>query len=222
MIKRAIRDNPAHNLHGATHSSIANYVRTNFPVPLDGFNARLRAALHRAVENAQLEKVGAGRYKISKNERARDSRRKKRASKAKEGEEGTEKKKRSPKKKSPKKADGEEGKKKKKRSPKKEGEPKKKRLPKKEGEPKKKSPKKGTTTGARKAVKKQRPTKEGAPVAVAAAAAASGETKWVWQFKDGSWYNYDFGASDLVEAVYQDYLKNPGMFPLYCLHFLCS
>jgi len=34
---------------------------------------------------------------------------------------------------------------------------------------------------------------------------------WVWQFKenDNKYYNYDSGASDIVEGVYQEYLSNP-------------
>jgi len=39
-----------------------------------------------------------------------------------------------------------------------------------------------------------------------------GELVWVWQFleNDSKYHNYDPVASDTVEAVYQDYLKNPG------------
>jgi len=35
------------------------------------------------------------------------------------------------------------------------------------------------------------------------------ELKWVWQYQHNGWYNYDSTASDVVETVYQDYLKNP-------------
>jgi len=33
--------------------------------------------------------------------------------------------------------------------------------------------------------------------------------KWIWQYSHNGWYNYDAAASDVVETVYQDYLKNP-------------
>jgi len=32
----------------------------------------------------------------------------------------------------------------------------------------------------------------------------------VWQYSDGSWKNYEVGASDTVEKVYQGYLANRG------------
>jgi hypothetical protein len=34
---------------------------------------------------------------------------------------------------------------------------------------------------------------------------------WAWQYWDNGWYNYDKEASNLVEATYQEYLKNPGI-----------
>ena len=33
---------------------------------------------------------------------------------------------------------------------------------------------------------------------------------WVWQYLDGDYFNYDEPASDLVEAIYQNYLISPG------------
>jgi hypothetical protein len=35
--------------------------------------------------------------------------------------------------------------------------------------------------------------------------------KWVWQYWHDGWFNYDNAASDIVEATYQEYLKNPGI-----------
>lgn len=34
---------------------------------------------------------------------------------------------------------------------------------------------------------------------------------WAWQYWDNGWYNYDKAASNVVEATYQEYLKNPGI-----------
>jgi len=36
-----------------------------------------------------------------------------------------------------------------------------------------------------------------------------GDLTWVWQYWHNGWYNYDAAANAVVEAVYQDYLKNP-------------
>jgi WWE domain/linker histone H1 and H5 family len=33
---------------------------------------------------------------------------------------------------------------------------------------------------------------------------------WFWQYYDNGWMNYHPDASTIVEAVYQDYLRNPG------------
>ena len=37
--------------------------------------------------------------------------------------------------------------------------------------------------------------------------------RWVWQYKHGAWHNDDNddddAASDIVEVVYQEYLRNP-------------
>eukprot|EP00029_Vermamoeba_vermiformis_P012276 TRINITY_DN708_c0_g1_i1.p1 TRINITY_DN708_c0_g1~~TRINITY_DN708_c0_g1_i1.p1 ORF type:complete len:717 (-),score=278.23 TRINITY_DN708_c0_g1_i1:40-2016(-) len=45
--------------------------------------------------------------------------------------------------------------------------------------------------------------------------AADGEKKqtmkWVWQYNHNGWFNYDNAASDVVEATYQEYLRNPGV-----------
>eukprot|EP01080_Neovahlkampfia_damariscottae_P005475 gene5475-9293_t len=35
---------------------------------------------------------------------------------------------------------------------------------------------------------------------------------YIWQYKDGSFQNYDLDASETVEEVYQQWLKNPGDF----------
>jgi hypothetical protein len=40
---------------------------------------------------------------------------------------------------------------------------------------------------------------------------SSGKLVWAWQYWDNGWYNYDKEASNLVEATYQEYLKNPGI-----------
>jgi len=42
--------------------------------------------------------------------------------------------------------------------------------------------------------------------------AASSELVWVWQFleNDSLYYNYEPEASDVVEEVYQSYVKSPG------------
>lgn len=34
---------------------------------------------------------------------------------------------------------------------------------------------------------------------------------WTWQFSDNGWCNYHPDASKVVEATYQDYLRNPGV-----------
>lgn len=34
---------------------------------------------------------------------------------------------------------------------------------------------------------------------------------WFWQYYDNGWMNYHPDASTIVEAVYQDYLRNPGV-----------
>jgi hypothetical protein len=40
---------------------------------------------------------------------------------------------------------------------------------------------------------------------------ASDNLVWAWQYWDNGWYNYDKKASKIVEATYQEYLKNPGI-----------
>jgi hypothetical protein len=36
--------------------------------------------------------------------------------------------------------------------------------------------------------------------------------EYIWQYEDGDFRNYDVGASNEVEIVYQQWLKNPGDF----------
>ena len=161
MIKEAIRSNPANNIHGASRAYIANFIRTNYPVPLDSYNRRIKVALAKAVEDGILEKLCVGRYKISKAERARDYRKrnKKRGSKKVKSEEEGEQQ--------------EQEQVKKQRSPKKAGSEKSKKQSKKESSSK---PRKATEKGVnvkKSASPSKRTQKEGA------SAAASGETKWV-------------------------------------------
>jgi len=86
----------------------------------------------------------------------------------------------------------------------------------------KKSPKKQKTkepsprkskTATRPAKEKPAPRgKKSSRGSTSSASAETAELVWVWQFmeNDKCFYNYESDASDVVESVYQDYLKNPG------------
>jgi len=39
--------------------------------------------------------------------------------------------------------------------------------------------------------------------------AGDGKLKWVWQYYDNGFFNYNPTASDVVEGVYQEYLTSP-------------
>jgi len=65
---------------------------------------------------------------------------------------------------------------------------------------------KGTTKTTRGTAKK---ASKSAATDSTSESAAPGELKWVWQYFDGGFKNYDVAASDTVEGVYQEYLTSP-------------
>jgi hypothetical protein len=199
--------------HGMKFNDICKYIETNYPVTLE-YRRFLKLALAKAVEDGAFVQLGPRNYKLATEERRRmksgkTSRRrsstkassekkkvtKKRSSTKKEGDE----KKKSPKKRTTKnsKGDGEKKSTKKKRASKEE-------------------PKKSTK---RKSVGKvddedESPKKKKSKSEKRKSEKSSGDDNtlvWFWQYYHDGWCNYHPEASEVVEATYQEYLRNPGI-----------
>jgi len=217
MIKKAIAATTGRK--GASDRAIIKYIEANYPV-YGNFKVHVRHALARGVEKKDLvqhkrhfnvarKEKKAKKVKISKKPKKTSAKSKPKAKKDKTKTSKKTKKEASPSKKSPKKKRGAKAEK---------AEPKKtktrkaseKEKPAKRG---KRSKKSDTETSPKKPPPKGRGKAK--TVTGASASSTSGnstELVWVWQFleNDGLYYNYESGASNVVEEVYQSYVKSPG------------
>jgi len=81
-----------------------------------------------------------------------------------------------------------------------------------------KKAKKDSTAPKKKAEKKKAEKKKKAPVIKERNSTTTTSTpgvspagfKFKWQYRDGTWKDYQLNGSDVVEQAYQDYMKNPG------------
>jgi hypothetical protein len=202
--------------HGMKYNDICKYIETNYPVKTE-YRRFVRLALATAVKDGAFVQLGPRNYKLTTEERNRmkggkTKRRsatkasaekkkvtKKRSSAKKESDE----KKKSPKKRTTKnsKKEGDDKKKSKKRSSEKEVTKSKKRksvgkVDDEDESPRKKSKKSSKSEKSGKSEK-----------------SSSGDNTliWYWQYFHEGWCNYDPQASEVVEATYQEYLRNPGI-----------
>jgi len=209
MIKNAMKADSGRK--GTSIFAIYNFLEANHSVP-STFKLYARNAVKKMVEDGLLIKVTPLRYKLSKNERAKLTKKKaKKTKKTKKDDKKEKKEKKSTKTKSKSKTD-----KKEKKSPAKKTEKTKKTKESKrttKAKAGKESPvsspakstraTKASTTSARGTAKPKKGSTE------AKASESTGELVWVWQYYDNGFHNYDPEASGVVEGVYQEYKTSP-------------
>jgi len=206
MIKRSIAQQNHRN--GSSLFTIYKYLEDHYPVS-ESFHRFVRAALKRGVGDGMLSRVNLsyrltakGRATIGKSKKHRVSKKKKAAPSS-----AGAKRKRSASK------EKKKGEKKKSSSSKKKTSSKKARRKKSKGKEKEKEKGHEEVSTEKEAPKKAR-------VGTASSSASSSSApkrispaghKFRWQYQDGAWKDYEMNGSDLVEAAYQSYIKNPGL-----------
>jgi len=206
MIKKCLKEHKERK--GTSRQAIEKYILTNYGLVS---KPALRRALKKGLEDGKLVSKSQGRYNLGASEKKREDKKKaKRKSKAKKDKKNDKKEKKKAKKsdkkeKKDKKSDKEKTSKK---SAKTKGSPKKVTR---KAVPKKAAPKTTTAATSTRGVAKPKSTVPtvSSTASTPVATASSGDLVWVWQYYDSGFKNYDPTASDMVEGVYQEYLRSP-------------
>jgi len=188
MILRAINDIGKRG--GSSAVAIANYLKTNYPVP-GNVSRYLRVALRKAIDSGSIIKASLRTYRIKPHHGAEPTSRKRKRSRSTSAKRTT-----SPKKASPKKA-----------SPRKKATSKVVAL--------KKKTKKARTASSSSPSTSSSPASSGEPLVSPSKAPVVSKPiglkgDYLWQYDHNGWKNYEATASNVVEDVYQNYLSNRG------------
>jgi hypothetical protein len=185
MVRRALLHNKLHNLRGVGLNNIYKFVAANWPVDLDTYRRLTRAAIKRAIDEGKIEVVEGPSvaYRLVQAERGNGA-----GKKQKNGDDASKPKTRKA---------ANNGVVATKRGVVGGGKASKKQE---DSDSEEEAPRKPTKKSAKKAGKNRMDEDvhfEQQP----------GQGKWVWQYQDGGWHDYDPAGSDEVEQTYQLYEK---------------